>query len=92
MVSKSNLSLIEKVLRKIKRIDLFGIPISLTHKNTYTFKTQKGGALSLVLILIVLIYFLLGLQAIIHNEAEISLTYTYFNEAFDNTVYEIPHE
>ena len=52
----------------IRRRDMFGAPVQLTHDGSASYKTTFGGCLSLLLKLVLIIYTMLKFKEIIGEE------------------------
>lgn len=53
----------------LKKIDIFGIPIGLTYKKDFSFKTSFGGMMSIIVIAAILFYFGFNLYSLIKGDA-----------------------
>jgi hypothetical protein len=65
----------------LKKVDIYGEPISLKYNNAKTYKTAFGGFITVTFILGMLAYFIVLLMKIIHKESVVSFKSTFLSSA-----------
>ena len=71
---------------RLRRIDLFGLPVNLTYEGDFTFNTACGGLASLIVIMILLAQISLEvLDLVINHKMSYQTTYDYFDYGETNT-------
>ena len=77
---------LKNFLKTFRGLDLFGLPVSLTHQGKSVYKTTLGSSFSVITIILVLTYFLMKLVTFINQTADLTFkAYPINRDMYDDT-------
>ena len=82
--------MMQNILNKVRSLDLFAVPVSLTYKGKTRFSTLCGGFFSLIIILGFLAYSVMTLhELIVHPVLKSNAERVYFSASGNTDVFNI---